>query len=181
MDITKNHHNGGNKEIEILSENADLTMEEDAVFRFPGSVDENRDLHFRCHYTMRYRDYSSGIKDCDYAIHGKQFRDLSFMGGDEIEALDGGFKVKKSAGKGNLVITYYADIPTFDSADREWDSDYDFALYHDSEGVDALMCRSGYKISKINAYIGLVKALLNIKEMLMRIGCPDFGIEFIDS
>lgn len=57
---------------------------------------------------------------------------------------------KNKAGKKALVI--YVSVPTFDSADRQWDSYRKLFLIPEEGGMTGFMVSGGYEIAKILAY-----------------------------
>lgn len=66
---------------------------------------------------------------------------------------------------GNPVLSFYKKIPTFDSADREYDSYQQLYFFYNKRNISALYCHGGYSLSSMTLYenikpIGLILRLM---------------------
>lgn len=57
---------------------------------------------------------------------------------------------------GSRVLYCHSSIPTFDSADREWDSAFDEYIMYDGNAVNLITSREGYKIARLDIYKNLL-------------------------
>lgn len=73
---------------------------------------------------------------------------------------------------GNKALYCYREIPTFDPADREWDSWIKEYLMYDGKQVNLAVCRGGYKIARLTVYEELLEADMGLYAYLERLGYP---------
>lgn len=71
---------------------------------------------------------------------------------------------------GNKVLYRCEDIPTFDSADREWDSWLSEYLMYDGKQVNLVVGRGGYRIARLTVYEELLEADQGLYAYLERLG-----------
>ena len=114
----------------------------------------------------------TGIRDLVFSVHGRRFSDLSFLSGTKEENMDKGVMICRHE-DGTRFLSTCEDVPTFDSADREWDSECCRAVYADDSGIVLIHCSYGYKVGSIQIYMGLVKSNPAFTALLERLGCAD--------
>lgn len=139
------------KEFEIIKGDV-ITKELDKTV-FTLKLDKE---YYELDFTSAYMidDTGDGIRDCSYSVNGRTIKDLSFAKGNKIKAFSEDNELRVSE-DGVKFLYFYEDIPTFDSDDYIWDGDKHTVIYRDSEGINLLSCRCGYRIPKIYVYIGL--------------------------
>ena len=110
------------------------------------------------------------MHNCEYRVHSKQFKDLSFVKGEKVKDLSDGISIRKYE-DGTRYLYFHEEIPTFDSGDRDWDSDRVVVMYVDEDGVTLIHCRFGYGIPRIEVYCRLKKSTEKVNELLRELGC----------
>ena len=123
------------------------------------------ELIFQRAYSIDKKKWDADISGCAYRIHRRKFRDLSFMEGEVVRALPDGGEVRAHA-DGTRFLYFHKNIPTFDSEDRTWDGNGQTVAYRDDAGTHLIYCRHGYRIPKIQVFIGLVKSAPEFEEKL---------------
>ncbi|MBQ9486604.1 MAG: hypothetical protein IJU91_02230, partial [Selenomonadaceae bacterium] len=123
---------------------------------------DNFTLEFERAYKLECSFWDdSNISDCVYRVNGREFTDLSFAKGTVLENLQGdddnGVKLKQYE-DGTKFLLFHYDVPTFDSSDREYNSDCVFSAYRDDSGVKLIHCHYGYKLPRIYFYLNLKKS-----------------------
>lgn len=163
--------------VTILSgENVKLNVSENKSYAWSDPVNKTIPLEFSEVYEITHIDWSRGIQDCVWQLHGRIFTDLSCLKGKTIKE----FPVKrkdyyyslKHYSDGKKFLFYSEEVPTFDSGDREWDSMKYRAVYCDEHGVNLIHCHEGYKLGRFNICVGLKKAGADFFIWLAYIGCP---------
>ena len=164
---------GSNNDITVLTE---------------GYIEEARDsttyyltktggkLEFDRASEIHHITYEESLYGCEYRVHSKQFKDMSFVIGYEVKELTDGISIRKYK-DGTEFLLLHEKVPTFDSADREWDSDRVVVMYVDEYGITLIDCQYGYRIPNIEVYCGLKKSTKKINELLREIGCDEELIE----
>lgn len=99
------------------------------------------------------------------------------MMGKDVMKIDEKYELREY-GDGRKFIFSSGSIPTFDSGDREWNSGAAMAIYCDEAGVNMIRSSYGYKISRIEIYLGLQRASGDFQRLVECLQCPDFGIRF---
>lgn len=169
--------NSNNADIRILTGNAILEPLEDTALLWRRMNGRNEKLEFKKAFSIEYKDFDVGIRDCTYVVHGREFTDLSCMMGTDVMKIDDEYELREYD-DGRRFIFYGGAIPTFDSGDREWNSSMTMAVYYDEAGVNMIYCSFGYKIPQIKIYLGLQRACSDFKRLMEFLHCPDFGIRF---
>lgn len=111
---------------------------------------------------------SEGVTGCCFRVRRRAFRDLSFQEGRVIQSYGEGCELREHE-DGTGFLFFEEDIPTFDSEDREWDSVNQITLYEDAGEILLICCKHGYRIPRIEVYIGLVHATTEFAEWLKRL------------
>lgn len=165
-------------EVKILSgKNVELKTVEEKIFKWcEPSFKTVMTLEFAECFEIRHVDWDEGIRDCVYQINEKTFTDLSCMKGEVKIKFpstrdDYSYQIRQNS-DGEKFLRYWEEIPTFDSGDRDWDSDKLRALYVDSKGINLIHCHVGYQLPYIKICVGLKKASPAIIRWLNYIGCP---------
>lgn len=161
-----------NQDIVILSGEATVTSLSKPSYQWAGRINEDRELIFKHAYKIERRSWDRGIENCFYRVHNREFKDLSCMSGDTLQKFPDDYEIREHA-DGTKFMFSYGSIPTFDSADREWDSMCHTAVYCDDYGINMIRCRHGYKIPHIEIYLGLIKSIPGFSAWLKLLGCDD--------
>lgn len=144
-------------DVRILKGNARLKLLENTIFPCSRLDGGKENLEFKEAFSI-CGDSDMGIRDCAYAVHGREFTDLSCMEGFNAIKIDDEYELREYADGKNFIF-HGTQIPTFDSGDREWCSRAEMAVYCDEAGVNMIYCSYGYKIPRIDIYLGLKKAV----------------------
>lgn len=170
------------QEVRILKGDVSVESLDQSEFLWSQTEGIRNMLVFEKAIQIRYKNFAQGIRDCTYRVHGRTFTDLNCMKGETVmeiedkEDKDDVYEVRVYPDGGKFI--FYGSIkPTFDSGDREWDHYGDMAVYADEHGINLIQCSYGYKIPRINIYIGLKKAGPFLTPILEYLQCGDFGIE----
>lgn len=145
------------------------------VWREP-NFEPNMTFEFSKVYEIRRTDWSEGVRNCVWQLHGRTFQDMSCLKGKVIKKFytgreDYSYQLRQYE-DGKKFLFYSEEIPTFDSGDREWDSMKYRALFCDDYGVNLIHCHEGYKLPRISICVGLKKASAEVMRWLIYIGCP---------
>ena len=163
--------------ITVLTDKAKVTPTDDLSYNWNAPDKKFVKLEFEKAFEIEPVTWGEGLRDCEYKIFDRQFKDLNFVRGKDLknffeEKFTGYKLILKTFPNSQQKFLYQReDVPTFDSDDREWDGDKDCVIYFDRE-IILLSCRSGYKVPRIKIYIGLKKAPTDFKNWLIYIGCP---------
>ncbi len=170
------------QDVRILEGDENVERIDNTVFLWFQAGSKRNILEFQKAFQIRYRNYDAGIRDCTYIVRGRTFTDLSCMKGETVVEIDDKkdkddvYEVRAYS-DGRKFIFHGSTKPTFDFADREWDHYGDLAVYADEQGVNLIHCSYGYKIPRIDIYLGLKKAGPFFAPILEHLQCGDFGIE----
>ena len=161
------------KDIQILRGNPFVESAYSKDFWWPAPYTEEREISFAEAYQItREDDY--GIRECEYTVQGRTFKDLSFAEGETILKPDIGritsgeeerLEIRKHS-DGTIFLYLYERVPTFDSSDREWGSERFSAVYRKDNSINLIHTYCGYKIGSIEIYLGLVKSVPALDELL---------------
>lgn len=172
-----NIDNTVNADIRILNGNVRLEQIQDTEFLWRCVNGRKEKLKFKNAFSIKHKDFATGVRDCTYVVHGRKFTDLSCMMGTDIMKIDDEYILREYE-DGRKFIFYSREIPTFDSGDREWNSETAMAVYCDEAGLNMIYSSCGYKISYIEIYLGLQNAYGDFKRFIDYLQCSDFGIRF---
>ena len=165
------------KEVVVLSGKAEVKVISKPVYKWEGKTGEDRELVFRSAYVIAPPGLGEGVSSVAFRVHTREFCDLSFLKGETVQKYPGNKEIRRYA-DGTPFMFSYERIPTFDSGDREWDSACHLAVYADADGINMIHCRHGYKVPRIEVYIGLVKSIPAFTEWLERLGCTNRNSPF---
>ena len=71
-----------------------------------------------------------------------------------------------------------AQIPTFDSSDREWDSKELEFLFSDGKNIHLVVMRGGYRIARLTFYVNLLSADRRLKPVFEKLGWSTDGVSW---
>lgn len=149
----------------VLQGNVQLNAKPNNTYSWFGPVSMDRELKFREAYEIERNDWNNGIQGCIYQVKGREFTDLSFVKGKTLAEYPDDYEIREHM-DGTKFLFSYSSIPTFDYADRLWDSTSYTAIYEIENEVVLLSCRHGAKIPRIEIYIGLEKSVPNFSKWL---------------
>lgn len=161
--------------VEVVSCEIQVNLEplEDSTFLFQNSSivgDWEEELEFESAFQIEHDDWSEGIEDLIFKVRGRQFKDLSFAMGEDIEVFErqeGKFSNKiREYEDGKRFFHHYHSIPTFDSSDCDWDGNYVVDMFRDDVGINLIHCRFGYSVPEISIYLTLKNIPARFKNWL---------------
>ena len=140
------------------------------------SRQERYTLQFRsaCRKNNRY----GGMDGYAYSFNGRSYTDVRAFATETIEKLSDDVSITRDT-FGDMVLRRYTDIPTFDSSDREWDSEENEYLFLDGKDIHLVVMRGGYRIAYLTFYEKLLSADARMKPLFEKLGWPMNGIEWI--
>lgn len=104
----------------------------------------------------------------DFTINKKKYIEDFFQKTMEVD-LDDGAKRRYVDESGRTVLRVLERIPTFDSADRMYDSYKMIFIFEDNGKTHGVYLRGGYRLAEAVEYTGLVCADEKTKEMIERL------------
>lgn len=121
----------------------------------------------------RQQEHQIGVplEGCTYSYNGRSYRDVDSLLAEETGKLAPDVFLGVDAyGEGVLVTRRW--VPTFDSADREWDSQVREYLFFDGTHHHLVVMRGGYHISSLTFYETLLSADSRLKPIFEKLGWP---------
>lgn len=117
------------------------------------------------------------LDGCTYSYNGRSYRDVDSLLAEETEELAPNVFLGVDAyGEGVLVTRRW--VPTFDDADREWDSQVRKYLFFDGANIHLAIMRGGYKIASLTFYETLLSADSRLKPLFEKLGWPTNTIDW---
>ena len=110
-----------------------------------------------------------------YSFNGRTYTDIQELRTPAIEKLSENVSIARDA-FGDLVLRRYTEIPTFDSGDREWDSEEIEYLMFDGRDIHLIIMRGGYRIAHLIFFEKLLTADARMKPLFEKLGWPMDGI-----
>ena len=110
-----------------------------------------------------------------YFLNGRLYSDISTFRKKTLEELSEDVRIMEDAYR-SRVLYVYDSIPTFDSGDRVWDSAKHDYLMFDGKNINLVMCRRGYKISRLEVYGKLLSAPEGMKQYFDKLQFPTDSI-----
>lgn len=164
-------------EVEVLEGDLTVIRQKKNSYRLREPGQKFVLLNFSQAYELERKNRDVGIQDCVYQIHEKIFKDLSCMKGKTIKKFpcdrsDQIFELRQYE-SGENFLYHFEEIPTFDSDDRVWDSAKKTALYLDSAGINLITCHHGYRLPRIQIFLGLQEAEEIFFKWLPYLNCPN--------
>lgn len=114
-------------------------------------------------------NWNSGMDGYTYTFNGRTYQDVKSFRNDPVEDIAKNVQITTDV-HGEKVLKTYTQIPTFDSGDREWDSEELEFLFFDGKHIHLLVMRGGYRIAKLTFYTGLVAADVRMKPIFEKLG-----------
>lgn len=133
-------------------------------------------LEFRRQY--RKDSISNGLDGYTYCFNGRTYRDVESLWQEPIEEICRNVQITMDV-YGGKVLKTDTQIPTFDSGDREWDSQELEFLFYDGRDIHLVVMRGGYRIAKLTFYEKLLSADGRMKPVFEKLGWPMDGITWI--
>lgn len=133
-------------------------------------------LGFRNRY--KKRNPWDGMDGYTYSFNGRTYKDIQAFRTPGIEKLSDNVSIARDT-FGDHVLRRYTDIPTFDSGDREWDSEENEYLMFDGKDIHLVIMRGGYRIAHLTFYEKLLFADARMKPIFEKLGWPMNDISWI--
>lgn len=156
---------------EIMKE--ELDAPQPYVLKFPGN-DRKMKLGFQSRCLKRSW---KGMEGYTYTFNGRVYKDIQSFISPAVEELAENISIGKDA-YGEMVLRRYTQIPTFDSGDREWDSEENEYLMCDGRDIHLIVMRGGYRIAHLKFYEKLLTADIRMKPVFEKLGWPVDGIQW---
>ena len=166
--VDENKPPTSNKDIKVLTEEYKVESLDSTTYYLTKT---GGTLEFDHAFRICHISFGTSMHNCEYRVHSKQFKDLSFVKGEKVKDLPDGISIRKYEDDTKFLY-FHEDIPTFDSGDRDWDSDRVVVMYVDND-VTLIHCRFGYGIPRIEVYCGLKQSTERINDLLREIGCDE--------
>lgn len=132
-------------------------------------------MEFQAEY--RKRAWREALEGYTYSYNGRAYQDVASLWAEESESLSKNAFIGVDA-YGGKVLKTYESIPTFDCADREWDSKEVKYLFFDGKNVHLVVMRGGYRIASLTFYENLQSADILLKPLFEKLGWPEMGIRW---
>lgn len=140
---------------------------------------DGRETSLTLGFRNRYKKSNRGAMDgYTYSFNGRTYKDIQAFTTPAVEKLSGNVSIARDA-FGDMVLRRYTSIPTFDSGDREWDSEEIEYLMFDGRDIHLVVMRGGYRIAYLIFYEKLLTADTRIKPIFEKLGWPVNRITWI--
>ena len=128
-------------------------------------------------FQKRYKKRTNwvGMDGYTYTFNGRTYHDIQELRKPIIKKLTENVGIAKDA-FGEKVLRRYTEIPTFDSGDREWDSEEIEYLIFDGKDIHLVIMRGGYRIAHLIFFEKLLTADARMKPIFKKLGWPMDGI-----
>ena len=136
---------------------------------FAGSGKQKFQLEFLTQSTKTRP--GGGMDGYTYSFNGRTYTDVESLWGEPVEELSKNVQIVTDV-YGQKVLKCYTQIPTFDSADREWDSKKLEFLMFDGKEIHLIVMRGGYRIASLTFYEKLQTADPRMKPIFEKLGWP---------
>lgn len=113
-----------------------------------------------------------------YSFNGRVYKDIQAFRTPDIENLSKNVSVAKDT-FGDWVLKRYTKIPTFDSGDREWDSEEIEYLMFDGRDINLIIMHGGYHIAHLTFYEKLLTADAGLKHVFEKLAWPTEDIVWV--
>ena len=117
-----------------------------------------------------------GMDGYSYSFNGRTYKDIQAFRTPGIEKLSENVSIARDT-FGDLVLRRYTEIPTFDSGDREWDSEELEYLMFDGKDIHLIIMRGGYRIAHLIFFEKLLTADSRMRPIFEKLGWSTNGIE----
>lgn len=134
---------------------------------------DGRETALTLGFQKRYKKVKHfvGMDGYTYSFNGRTYTDIRELRKPIIEELSDNVGIAKDA-FGEKVLRRYTDIPTFDSGDREWDSEEIEYLIFDGKEIHLIVMRGGYNIAYLIFFEKLLTADERMKPIFEKMGWP---------
>lgn len=124
-------------------------------------------------FQKRYKKRKNwvGMDGYTYSFNGRTYKDIQAFRTPGIEKLSENVSIARDT-FGDLVLRRYTEIPTFDSGDREWDSEELEYLMFDGKDIHLIIMRGGYRIAHLIFFEKLLTADARMKPIFEKLGWP---------
>lgn len=112
-----------------------------------------------------------GMDGYTYSFNGRTYKDIQAFRTPGIEKLSENVSIARDT-FGDLVLRRYTEIPTFDSDDREWDSEELEYLIFDGKDIHLIIMRGGYRIAHLIFFEKLLTADARMRPIFEKLGWP---------
>lgn len=131
-------------------------------------------------FQKRYKKKKNwvGMDGYTYSFNGRSYTDVRAFTTAAIEKLSENVSIARDT-FGEMVLRRYTDIPTFDSGDREWDSEENEYLMFDGKDIHLIIMRGGYRIAHLIFFEKLLTADARMKPIFEKLGWPTNDIKWI--
>ena len=120
----------------------------------------------------------AGMDGYTYSANGRTYKDIQAFRTAAIEKLSEKVSIAQDT-FGEMVLRRYTDIPTFDSGDREWDSEENEYLMFDGKHIHLIIMRGGYHIAYLIFFEKLLTADVRMRPIFEKLGWPPDGIQWV--
>ena len=147
-------------------------LDEPLPYTFKIPLDD-RETALTLGFQKRYKKVKHfvGMAGYTYSFNGRTYTDIRELRKPIIEELSENVGIAKDA-FGDLVLRRYTEIPTFDSGDREWDSEEIEYLMFDGKEIHLIIMRGGYNIAYLIFFEKLLTADERMKPIFEKLGWP---------
>lgn len=154
-------------------------LEEPQSYMFKIPLDD-RETALSLGFQKRYkkRDAWKGMDGYTYSFNGRSYTDVRAFQTKAIEMLSDNVSIARDA-FGDMVLRKRTEIPTFDSGDREWDSEELEYLMFDGKDIHLIIMRGGYRIAHLIFFEKLLTADARMKPTFEKLGWPTNDIKWI--
>ena len=136
---------------------------------------------FRLEFLLKREktNWNAGMDGYTYTFNGRTYRDVESLCQKAVEDVAQHVQITTDV-HGEKVLKTYTQIPTFDSGDREWDSEELEFLFFDGKDINMVVMRGGYRIAKLTFYETLQAADVRMKPIFEKLGWNMPQISWID-
>lgn len=134
---------------------------------------DDRETALTLGFQKRYKKRKNWV-DMDgytYSFNGRSYKDIQAFRTPGIEKLSENVSIARDT-FGDLVLRRYTEIPTFDSGDREWDSEELEYLMFDGKDIHLIIMRGGYRIAHLIFFEKLLTADARMRPIFEKLGWP---------
>lgn len=128
-------------------------------------------------FQKRYKKkkHFEGMDGYTYSFNGRIYHDIQELRKPIVEESSKNVGIARDA-FGEKVLRRYTDIPTFDSGDRERDSEEIEYLMFDGKDIHLVIMRGGYRIAHLIFFEKLLTADARMKPIFEKLDWPMDGI-----
>lgn len=130
-------------------------------------------------FQKRYKKmkHFAGMDGYTYSFNSRTYKDIKAFDTLSIEKLSENVSIARDA-FGDMVLRRHTEIPTFDSSDRDWDSEENEYLMFDGKDIHLIIMRGGYRIAHLIFFEKLLTADARMRPIFEKLGWPTNGIKW---